>query len=153
MRKEYKSSLFIIVKNIVYGVAGGFTAALVASWFLGSSAAIVIGFAVCAAIIYFAVIGDNITVVVENGEMIVSRFSRELHRFTLDECAFNAKIVTTSDMTGGDSDCTLRVIDADGEETSIDCTMMGRTRFMRLLEDLGLVNGPAVPLATTRKSE
>ena len=150
---EYNSSLFVIGKNIVYAVAGSLVVMLVASWFLSGAVAVVLGVAVALLIVYFAVYRDNIRVTVDGDTLSFWRFGTLLHEFPVAECGFKANIVTRRDMTGGDSDCTLRVVDAGGEETSIDCSMMGKTRFMRLLEDLGLVNAPAVPLATTKKRE
>lgn len=150
--KEYKSSLFVIGKNIVYGIGGAFVAALVASWFLSGFLAVLIGLAAGAAIIYFAVIGDNITVTLDDATMSVHRLGKLLHTFNREECSFHAKVVTTTDVTS-DSDCTLTVTDADGEETALDCSMLGKTTFMRLLDDLGFNDQPAVAVATTKASE
>lgn len=151
--KEYKSSLFVIGKNIVYGVGGALVAMLVASWFLSDFLAVLLGLAAGAAIIYFAVIGDNIAVTLDDGTMTVRRLGKLLHTFEVGECSFHAKVVTTSDMTGGDSDCMLTVTDADGEETRLDCSMLGKSRFMELLDDLGFNDQPAVALATTKAAE
>lgn len=150
---QYKSSLFVIVKNVAYGVGGGFVAALVASWFLSGFFAIVVGLAAGLAIIYFAVYSDNIVITLNDGVMSVHRFGKLLHEFKVEECQFNAKVVTTSDMTGGDSDCTLHISRADGDEVHLDCSMLGRGRFMQLLDDLGFNDTAPVALATTRTAE
>ena len=152
--REYKSSLFIIGKNVVYGIAGAFVAALVLSWFLSGAVSVILGILAGLAIIYFAVISDNITVVLDNGEMSVYRIGgRLLHRFRLDDCSFHAKIVTTSDMTGGDSDCTLTIDCADGGETNLDCSMLGKTTFMELLDALGFNDTQPEKLSTTKKDD
>lgn len=151
--KRYKSSLFVIGKNVLYGVGGGFVAALVVSWFAGGFTAVLVGIVAGLAIIYFAVYGDNIEITLDDGVMTVTRFGKLLHTFTVDECSFNAKVRTTSDMTGGDSDCTLRITRADGGEVHLDCSMLGERRFMELLDDLGFNDTEPVALATTRKTE
>lgn len=151
--KQYKRSLFVMVKNVLYGIGGGFVAALVASWFVGGILAVIVGLAAGLAIIYFAVYSDNIVVTLDEGVMSVHRFGKLLHTFAIGECGFNAKVVTTSDMTGGDSDCTLHVTRADGSEVHLDCSMLGRSAFMELLDDLGFNDTEVVPLATTGKTE
>ncbi len=47
------------------------------------------------------------------------------HEYKIDNVGYSARIKTTD----GDSDCTLTVIEADGEENYIDCSMMGKQRF------------------------
>lgn len=148
----YKSSVLVIAKNIVYAVAGAFVAALILHWFINEAVAIAIGCLAGLAIAYFAVYQDNITVAVGDETLWVRRFGKILHSFILEECSFRANITTTSDSAGSDSDCILVVSDASGDETSIDCSMMGAGRFYELLEDLGLVNNPnPTPLPTTGK--
>lgn len=147
----YKSSLFIIGKNIVYAVAGACVAAFILNIFVSEAVAVGIGALTGLAIAYLVIYQNIITVEVGDGIMTVSRFGKRQHEFELAGCSLRANIRTTSDSTGTDSDCTLTVIREDGDETHIDCTMMGADRFYELLEDLGLVNPDPVPLRTTKK--
>ena len=149
--KEYKSSLFVIGKNILYGVGGGFVAALVLSWFINGSVAVVIGILAGLAIIYFAVIGDNIRVELDGETLAIYRLGKLRHSFKLAESSFRAKVVTTSDSTGSDSDCDLTVVGPDGEETRIDCSMLGYGRFMELLDDLGFNDQKPEVVPTLKK--
>lgn len=151
MTKEYKSSLFVIGKNVLYGVGGAFVAALVLSWFLNGTLAVILGILAGLAIIYFAVIGDNIRVVLDDETLSIYRLGKLKHSFKLDESSFHAKVVTTTDSTGSDSDCDLTVTGPDGEETRIDCSMLGYRRFMELLDDLGFNDGDPKAVPTLQK--
>ena len=148
--KEYKSSILIIGKNVAYGVAGGFVAALVFSWFINAFVAVILGIAAGLAIIYFAVVGDNISLTLDDETLSIYRLGKLKHSFKRSECSFNAKIITTTGSMVSDSDCTLDVTDDDGEETQIDCSMLGKSRFMELLDDLGLTDPEPVALQTTK---
>lgn len=149
--REYKSSLFVIGKNVVYGVGGGFVAALVLSWFLHAAIAVIGGLIAGAAIIYFAVFSDNISITVDDEKMEVFRFGKLLHSFKLSECGFKAKIVTTTGSAVSDSDCDLTVSGPGESETTIDCSMLGRSRFLELLSDLGMDDKEPVAVPTTAK--
>jgi hypothetical protein len=142
----FKSSAFIIVKNIIYGVFGGGVAALIASWFLDLTVAVAIGAVLGLLIIYFALFGDNIRVVVGDGEFSVFRGRKLKHSFKLNEVGFHASIRTKN----GDSDCTLTVEQADGTKTSIDCGMLGASRFNRLLDALGVADSEPIAVKTTK---
>lgn len=148
--KEYKSSLFVIGKNVVYGVGGGFVAALVLSWFISAGVAVVLGCLAGLAIIYFAVIGDNIRVTLDDDTLAIYRLGKLKHSFKVAECSFNAKIVTTTGSAVSDSDCDLTIADAGGEETTIDCSMLGRSRFLELLDDLGFNDQAPSAVPTTK---
>ena len=151
-RREYGASWLVIGKNVLYGVGGGFLAALVASWFVSFLLAVALGLVAGAAIIYFAVFADNITVVVDDETISVLRFGQSLHSFPREGHSFQARVVTTTGDGLPDSECWLTVVDPGGNETRIDCGMLGRGRFLALLDDLGL-NDPepiAVPTSQSR---
>ena len=150
--REFKSSLFVIAKNVLYGVGGAFVAALVLSWFLNGTVAVLLGLAVGAAIIYLAVYSNNIRVAVDNNTVSFHRRGTLLHQFSLDDHSFRAKVVTTTDSTGSDSDCDLTVTAPDGSETQIDCSMLGYNQFMELLDCLGFNDQPPVAVETMKKT-
>ena len=147
---EYKSSLFVIGKNVVYGIAGGFIIALALSWFIDSLAASLAGAAAGLAILYFTIIGDNIRIVVTDDAVEVYRLTALKHSFKLADCRFNAKIVTSGSIIS-DSECNLTITGEDGDETTIDCSMLGYRRFMALLDDLGVTNPDPVEVPTTKQ--
>ncbi len=150
--REFKSSLYVMGKNVAYGLGGAFLSGLVLSWFINSTVASILGLAVGAAIIYLAVHSNNIRVTVDGEAVSFYRKDRLLHRFTLSDHSFNAKIVTTTGSGISDSDCDLTVTAPDGTSTEIDCSMLGHGRFLELLDCLGFNDNPA-PVETVKQAE
>jgi hypothetical protein len=132
---------------VLYGVAGGAVAALIASWFLDLTAAVVIGAFLGLLIIYFTLFSDNIRIVVDGDDFTVFRRGKVRHSFKLSEVGVHARIRTKS----GDSDCKLTVEDAAGGKTYIDCSMLGASRFYRLLEALHVTDSEPAEIKTTKK--
>ncbi len=153
MKKEYKSSLFIIIKNIVYGIVGGAFAGFIATIWLDPLYCILIGSGLGLLLIYFAVFGDNIKLVIEDDKLYVYRFSKLKYEFNLEEVEINARIKTTYDSAGSDSDCTLNVVKETGETVRVDCSMLGVTRFYRLLEDLKITDNVPTKVVTKKKDK
>jgi hypothetical protein len=143
----YKSSAFIIVKNVIYSILGGIAVALILSWFIDANLAVIIGGAVGLLIIYFVLIGDNIRVEIDGDRLSFYRFKKLKHEFSIGKSGFNARIKTTD----GDSDCTLTVIQENGEETYIDCSMLGKSRFYKLLDALRVTDPEPVEVETKKK--
>lgn len=131
----YKSSLFVIIKNVIYGVAGGAVLALILSWFIDN---LVIAIAIAAVVglfvVYLALFGDNIKIVIDGDDLSFYKMGKLKHHFKISEVGFRAKIKTRD----GDSDCNLTVLSADGSETTIDCSMLGNSRFYKLLDSLDI---------------
>lgn len=145
----YKSSVFIKIKNVIYAIFGGAALSFIASWFLSLEIAIAIGAVIFLAITYFALIRDNIRIIVDGDYFSVYRGKKERHRFNRTEVSISAKIKTTN----GDSDCTLTVEEPTGETTYIDCSMLGASRFEKLLESIGAAEPRTVEVITTKKGE
>ena len=145
--KVYKSSLFVKIKNVIYGIFGGGALTFIASWFVSLEIAIIIGVAGFLLMAYFALIGDNIRVIVDGDFFSVYRGKKEKHRFNWKEVGIHANIKTTD----GDSDCKLTVEDPDGETTYIDCSMLGASRFYKLLDAIGVTDAKPVAVETIKK--
>ncbi len=141
-----KSSALIMVKNTIYGVAGGFVAALIASWFLDLNIAIGIGVVLGLIMIYFALIGDNIRVEIDGDSLSFFSKGKLRHQFAISEVKLSAKIKTSR----GDSDCDLAVTDKEGKITHIDCSMLGASRFYRLLDALHVTNSEPIAVKTQK---
>lgn len=148
--KEYKPSIFVLAKNVVYGLAGGFVAALILDAFLPYVLAYLLGIAACIAILYFTLYSDNISVKLDESNISSFRFGKLLYEFPLEGTSFSAKIVTTQEAVS-DSDCYLTIKTFDGDEETIDCSMLGKNTFEELLKDLGLTDREAEKLETTKK--
>lgn len=145
--KEFKSSNFIVLKNIVYGIFGGAFLALIAYWFLPFYIAAAIGCAAFLFMLYCALYGDRIRIVVEDDRFFIYRRKKLKHQFVRREVGLYAKIRTSD----GDSDCTLTVEEADGNKTYIDCSLLGASRFYKLLDALDVTDPEPVAVKTTKK--
>ena len=153
MKKVYKSSLYIIIKNIVYGICGGGVAALIIHIWLELIPSIAIGTALGLFIIYLAVYSDNIKLVIDSEKLSIYRFSKLKHEFNLSEVSIGATVKTTYDGAGSDSDCYLIITKSENEVERIDCSMLGARRFYRMLDDLEINNGDPVKIKTKKKEK
>jgi len=153
MKKVYKSSLYIIIKNIVYGICGGGVAALIIHIWLDLIPSIVVGTSIGLFIIYLAVYADNIKLIIENEKLSIYRFSKLKHEFNLSEVSISASIKTTYDGAGSDSDCYLTITKSENKVERIDCSMLGVRRFYRMLDDLDINNGEPVKIKTKKKEK
>ena len=145
--KVYKSSLFVRIKNVIYGIFGGAILAWIANWFLRMELAIAIGVAAFLLIAYFALVGDNIKIIVEGDFFAVHKRGKEKYRFNYKEVGIHANIKTD----GTDSDCLLTIEEANGKQTQLDCSMLGRSRFYKLLDSLQVTDAQPMKVATTKK--
>jgi len=140
----YKSSAFVIIKNVIYGVIGGVVAAFIAhiflQWYLSAAIGVVLGLFV----VYIALIGDNIKVVIDGDALSVYRRGKRKYYFKISEVELRARIKTTD----GDSDCDLSVTERNGDVTCIDCSMLGKSRFYKLLESLHVTDAAPAAVRT-----
>ena len=142
----YKSSIFVLLKNVFYGIGGGFVAALIGNAFMDMLYAIILGIVLGAAVIYITLVSDNIKVTIDGDILSFYRLGKLKHQFSISRVGLHARIKSS----GGDSDCTLTVTEPDGRETAIDCSMLGERRFYKLLDELKVGDEP-IELATTKK--
>ena len=149
MTTVYESSIPVLIKNVVYGVCGGIVAAIIVNFFLPAGLAVAIGAILGILIIYFALVKDNIRVVLTDDTLSFYNLGKLKHEFKLDEVGFSARIKTSD----GDSDCTLTVHEAEDKETYIDCSMLGRTRFYELLDALHVTDPEPVAVETVKKEK
>ena len=78
---------------------------------------------------------DSIRIVIQNGEMIVYRGRQVMDRFVIMECKMNSRITTK--LWG--SNCQL-IIEFQERVEWLDCSMLGKKRFKKLLEAIGFNN-------------
>ncbi|WP_428897698.1 hypothetical protein Dip518_001489 [Parelusimicrobium proximum] len=151
--KQYKPSMFVLGKNIVYALCGGFVAGLIAEWLLPSFLALLIAIAVAGAVAYLTLYTNNISVNLDDKTISFFRFGKLIKQYPLEGTGFKAKITTTSDSAGTDADCDLTVIPAEGEEETIDCSMLGDDTFWELIKDLGLTDKAPQKIKTEKKDK
>lgn len=148
--KEFKSNPLVILKNIFFALCGGFVLAIIANFFLSPTISKVLGLLAFLGGTYFAVVLDNIRIVIEGDNLIFYRGKKEIHRFTISECSFHSLIRSSS----GDSSCDLTIkTSEDDYGTTIDCSMLGSGRYLQLLDALGFNNQEPVNISTTKKNK
>ncbi|MDR1100762.1 MAG: hypothetical protein LBL34_00120 [Clostridiales bacterium] len=144
----YKCSILVIIKNVIYSLFGGVAAWLVASCFLEFNTAVMIGVGLCVIMLYFTLFGDRIKITVDDDILAVYRHGKIKHQFNLKEVGLHANVRTSQ----GDSDCMLTITESNGDETSVDCSLLGASRFYKLLHTLK-VTDPAPVVVETIKAE
>lgn len=141
------------MKNVIFGILGGAVGALIANFFLDQNYAIAIGALLAFLIIFGTLFSNNIKLQVDGDFIRVYRFGKLKHQFNRNTCHFQIKIVTTTDSTGPDSDCTLTVVDESDNTTDVDCSMLGRRRFERFVDYIGIDDGEPEVLPVSNKKE
>ena len=75
---------------------------------------------------------------------------KETHSFTISECSFHSLIRSTT----GDSSCDLTIKTHENDYgTTIDCSMLGRGRYLQLLDALGFNDQEPVNISTTKRNK
>ena len=155
--REFQPSTALLVKNTLYGIFGGFAAGFAIYYLFASLAVgIIAGVALGALVLYFTLVQDNLTVVLDEDTLTVRRaFGRALE-YRRSTCRVKASMGVARGFGLTDTPCFLMVQCPEEKPRRIDCTMMGKTQFLVLMEALGLSQEPpggqgtgdAFPLAT-----
>ncbi len=136
--REYKSSAAALVKNAVFGVVGGAAAGFALGYVFGPAVGAVAGVVLVLAALYFTVYQDNITITLDGERLCVLRFGKKLAEFPLAAYRFEVGLQAQKMMgrAFGGTGCVLYVAKPGGKPQQLDCGMLGRKRFMELLQDL-----------------
>lgn len=140
--KEFKSNIFIVLKNtIIYSLAMS-VILLIANQALIQFKRVHLSFPVLGAIgaiglvIVLAIVwSDWIRIVVQDGKMIIYRGKKVKNHFVVSDCKISSKITTK----GFNSNCQLTIEHDSGIEW-LDCSMLGTRRYKKLLEAIGFDN-------------
>lgn len=144
--KEFKSNPLVILKNVIFAVCAGFVLAIIANFFLSPTISKGLGALAFLGGTYFAVVLDNIRV----DKLTFYRGKKETHSFTISECSFHSLIRSTT----GDSSCDLTIKTHENDYgTTIDCSMLGRGRYLQLLDALGFNDQEPVNISTTKRNK
>lgn len=148
--KEFKSNPLVILKNVLFAVCAGFVLAIIANFFLSPTISKGLGALAFLGGTYFAVVLDNIRVVIDGDRLTFYRGKKETHSFTISECSFHSLIRSTT----GDSSCDLTIKTHENDYgTTIDCSMLGRGRYLQLLDALGFNEQEPVNISTTKRNK
>lgn len=144
--KEFKSNPLVILKNVLFAVCAGFVLAIIGNFFLSPTISKGLGALAFLGGTYFAVVLDNIRV----DKLTFYRGKKETHSFTISECSFHSLIRSTT----GDSSCDLTIKTHENDYgTTIDCSMLGRGRYLQLLDALGFNDQEPVNISTTKRNK
>ena len=129
----YKSSWLIQAKYITYGAFGGAAMGIVSSWFFDPWFNITAGAVILAVTICLVLFRYSITVVVDDETFTVLQREKEKYRFNLSDVTFTANTSRRNN-----DDFLLTVYPSNSRRKHIDCAMLGKRRFEKLLIQLGV---------------
>ena len=133
MEKVYKSRIYRIIFNLLCGAALSFFVFYIAQIWLTQLTSIIITILVFLSYIWLVIWGNFITIIINDKELIVKN-GKEEDKYEFSKYYFRARTVSSR----GDTECSLYAIDENGNETHIDCELIGIGQFRQLINDLKL---------------
>ena len=133
MEKVYKSRIYRIIFNLLCGAALSFFVFYIAQIWLTQLTSIIITILVFLSYIWLVIWGNFITIIINDKELIVKNGKKE-DKYEFSKYYFRARTVSSR----GDTECSLYDIDENGNETHIDCELIGIGQFRQLINDLKL---------------
>lgn len=134
--QEYKRSLWIMLKDLIVAPLSAAVAAIVLNFFV-SDLRIVLGVAalVLLALLYMALISENIRFSLHSeGRLEYYKRGRLRHSFDLTRCLAGYHRRSDAGLLGSHN-ITLEIVSLEnGEESHIDCSPLGLSRFESLYE-------------------
>jgi len=144
MNNVYKTRVYRVLLNLVFGIAAALLIAFIASiWLKGIVWFLLIFFAVFAAYIWLVII-DNIIVIETDGDTLTVKKGKKIETYPIATTSVRARTVTSS----GDTECSLYLTRQGEEEVLVDCELIGIRQFEKLLTDLGIDMGSVTKLET-----
>lgn len=145
---ELKSKKTRIFKEIIYAFVGAIFLSYVFSIFLRDDIALIIGILAFLLFSYFAIVSDNIKVIIDGDDLIFYNGKKKKYHYAISQCSFSSSIEYSS----GIDTCTLVVKTPEDEIGEyIDCSMLGEKNYLELLDILGF--NDEVVLETTKKEK
>ena len=148
MKHVYKTRLYRILLNVVFGCAAAVFVTIIASIWLDS---VMIRAAIFAAFfalyIWLVIIGNMIVIEVDDTTLTVKK-GKKTDSYPLETTAIRAKTVTSS----GDTECTLYLTRQGEKEEDVNCELIGIGQFEELLQDLGIGGQDSVTKLNTEQS-
>lgn len=148
MEKVYKSRIYRILFNLLCGAVLSFFVFYISQIWLTQLTSIIITALIFLSYIWLVIWGNFITIIVTDKELIVKNGKKE-DVYEFSKYYFRARTVSSR----GDTECTLYAIDENGNETIIDCELIGIGQFKHLLADLKLTGGEQVNKIKTTKNK
>ena len=144
MKNTYKTRLYRVLLNLVFGTAAALFVAFIASIWLKSVLWFILIFAAILALYIRTVIIGNMIVIETDGASLTVKQGKKIDTYPLDTTSIRAKMVTS----GGETACTLYLTRQGENETEVNCELIGIAQFEKLLGDLGINGDPVTKLDT-----
>ena len=149
MKNVYKTRIYRVLVNLVFGAAAALFVAFIASiWLKGFVWFLLISIGVFAAYIWLVIIDNMIVIETEDNVLTVKR-GKKIDTYSISATAIRAKTVSS----GGDTECSLYLTRPGEDEVLIDCELIGITQFIKLLDDLGINRDSVTKLSTDNTDE
>ena len=149
MKNVYKTRIYRVLVNLVFGAAAALFVAFIASiWLKGFVWFLLISIGVFAAYIWLVII-DNMIVIETDGDSLTIKKGKKIDTYSISATAIRAKTVSS----GGDTECSLYLTRQGENEELIDCELIGITQFIKLLDDLGINRDSVTKLSTDNTDE
>lgn len=149
MEKTYKSRVYRIILNIIYGVAAAVTLGALSMIFFSDNYLWPIVIACVTFVLYvWLVIIDTFLTITTTDKTLTVKKGHKSTTYDFETTVFSAR--TTSSQ--GETTCKLYAQTPDGKTTTIDCELIGIKQFERILEDVGLTGDKAPVAKLTTKN-
>ncbi|QQS88426.1 magnesium transporter [Fusobacterium canifelinum] len=133
MEKVYKSRVYRVIFNFLCGAVLSIFIFFIAHIWLSSLTSIIIATVIFLSYVWLVIWGNFITIIVNDKELIVKNGKKE-DRYEFSKYRFHAKTVSSRN----DTECTLYAVDENGNQSTIDCELIGIGQFRQLINDLKL---------------
>ena len=137
--KIYKSSLFKILKRMIFSIFVGFASLIILAFFIENDFVLyTIACLITLYLMYLVLIPGNITIeITDDGYLTIKNLSSVKKSYCLDDKEFTSYMELSHDNLISDNYCKLNIIDKkSNDEVSVDCTMLGIPAFSELIRDL-----------------
>lgn len=148
MKNTYKTRVYRVLLNLVFGTAAALFIAFIASIWLKSTLWFVLIFAAFLALYIRTVIIGNMIVIETDGSTLTVKKGKKIDTYRLDATSIRAKTVTSN----GETECTLYLTRQGENETAVNCELIGVAQFEKLLSDLGIDGDPVTKLDTVTEN-
>ncbi|UTC78300.1 hypothetical protein E4O04_09910 [Treponema sp. OMZ 799] len=134
MKSVYKARPYRVFLNLLFGLGAAIFVTAIASFFVKSTVAgFLLFIVVFAAYVWFIIINNLITIELDGRTLLIKK-GKKTEKYDIDKTSIRAVTKTSR----GETSCKLYLTKEGGTEELVDCELIGITKFMELLEELGL---------------
>lgn len=134
MKSVYKSRPYRVFLNLLFGLGAAIFVTAIASFFVKSTITGFLLFIVVFAVYVWFIIINNLITIELDGHTLLVKKGKKTEEYYIDKTAIRAVTKTSR----GETSCKLYLTKEGGTEELIDCELIGITKFMELLAELGV---------------